>query len=169
MKTCDNLKPYIMDELGQADRNRFAAHLAECSDCRQALAIDAKLSEGLTGMPRVNAPHGFTHMVMGGIAEQRNSRAAWAVYGAALLVLAFATALLAGGSLEPLVEQAGALLQSGADIGASLFTAVRNISGVLYDAMSFGRLTPVVLTGAFLALGFALVRSILAVSVVRKH
>ena len=169
MKTCDNLKPYIMEELGQADRVRFEAHLTECSDCRQAMAVDDVLAKALTGIPRVNTPHGFTRLVMQGIAEQRNSRAAWAVYGAALVVLAFATTLLAGGSLEPLVEQAGVVMRSAADMGASLFTAIRNISGSLYSYLSFGRLTPLVLTGAFMGLGFMFIRSILAFSVVRKR
>ncbi len=169
MKTCENLKPYIMEELTEKDRMQFTAHLAECEDCRQSMALDDKLASALTDMPRVNVPHGFAQMVMHGIAEQRNSRTAWAVYGAALVVLAFATALLAGGSLDPLVEQASVLTRSAADMGASLFTAVKNISGALYNALSFGMLTPLVLTGAFVAIGFTFVRSIAAATAVRKN
>lgn len=169
MNNCRNLKQYIVDELDPINRDLFDAHLKECSGCRQAVAMDRRLAENLKDMPRVNVPHGFSLNVMAGLAAQRSSRAAWMVYAAALVVVAFATALLAGGTLGPVMEETGAVVRTMADAGSSLYTAISNISASLYQALSFGALTPVVLTGACALLAFMLVKSLLAFSVVRRR
>ena len=168
MKECTRLKDYTMGSMSPNERKMFEVHLAECKACQHSLAADSLLADALSGMPKVNVPAGFCAAVMEQARMQRQSRIAWIIYGAAVIMIAAITGLLLGGNLGAAAGESAVIARAVGDFGVSMYTAIYNISAVLYRMMSMGRLTPVLLTAIFMGLCFVFYKTVALMPTERK-
>jgi anti-sigma-K factor RskA len=95
-ETRDRLTDYVLGELGKPERARVEAHLAHCVDCAaeaRELAL-AFQGIGLAEEP-VQPPAHLRARVLGALAREERSRAAWPLRGSWAPWLAAAAALIA--------------------------------------------------------------------------
>lgn len=168
MKECKGLTSYLSDTMESDKKTRFEAHLTDCEKCSAAVRKDMALSTALSEVPKVNAPARFVVTVMQEVAAMRQSRFAWGVYGVAVLLMAALTGVLLGGNVSNVAGQATAVVHSLADFGTSLYTALHNISAVLFGTLPLGRMAPAVAGSAFLALCFIFYKTAFGVSTGRR-
>lgn len=153
--------------LAPGDRDRLAAHLVDCADCRAERQHLVVLREMLAGS-RVDVAPGFRQEVMASLPEARWERRIasprrWLAAGALATVLAtLTTALFAmsgarlasGGSLAAALAAVGELLATAAIVGAGLLGASWSGVGLVVGDLfrrSPGTLAAVVLLALFLA------------------
>jgi anti-sigma factor RsiW len=135
-----NFSPYLDDELPAQDTARLEAHLAQCTDCRDALRRAKALSGLFAQAERFQAPPGFPAQVMERIDHESVRRFS---FWPALTTFAEAAAIL-------LAITAGAL--SG---GVLLDSAAKHRGGAVVSALSlesFEALPPDSLGRAYLAM-----------------
>jgi len=162
------LQAYLTDAMDVSEKGRFEAHLADCSDCRAAVEEDRAMSAALSGIPKVNAPAGFTAAVMREVSARRRSRLAWSAYGVAVVLVAALAGMILGGNVGAVAGDAAVLIQSLSDFGASLYTAVHNISAVLFGALPLGPGTPLAAGAVFFILCFVFYKTVFEFSAGRR-
>ncbi len=168
MKECAGLKAYLTDVMDVSEKERFEAHLADCPNCRTAVEEDRAISAALSGIPKVNAPAGFATAIMREVLARRRSRLAWSAYGVAVVLVAALVGMILRGNVGAVAGDVAILLHSLSDFGASLYTAVHNISAVLFGALPLGPGTPVAAGVVFLILCFVFYKTAFEVSAGRR-
>jgi anti-sigma factor RsiW len=86
---CDKLDDYLDKELSKSDRAAFAAHLADCENCRQEVEVHERLIERLIKATSAESPPpGFVVRVEHAIRKSQRRRAlGWAAGLAASAVI----------------------------------------------------------------------------------
>jgi len=92
----ENLDGYLFGALQAEDRERFDAHLAQCSTCRVTVADQESMHRALLAGP-VDMPDGLVDAVMGRvrrIGEGRRASPVWRWAAAAMLVVSLVGGML---------------------------------------------------------------------------
>ncbi len=168
MRNCKGLKDYLTDAMDSNAKKQFENHLADCKDCAAAVKEDRVISSALSAVPKVNAPARFVLTVMREVAARRRSRLAWGVYGVAVVLVAALVGVLLGGNVSAVAGQATVVVRCLADFGTSLYTAIHNISAVLFGALPMGRMAPAFAGGTFMVLCFVFYKTAFTITAGRR-
>ncbi|MBW2699932.1 MAG: zf-HC2 domain-containing protein [Deltaproteobacteria bacterium] len=98
------LSDYMEDSLSEAERQSVKAHLESCTTCREELALLKRTMPLIQGMPRVQAPSGFTNRVSlrarkSGILARRRRTHLWRISTPFTSIVTMAVLMAAVGAM----------------------------------------------------------------------